>query len=64
MKFDYNEMIPDELVDTFYQRVQRCIDENRSYEREVGRLISLNGKVPEKIQKLIDGKTDEDNSPR
>ena len=53
MTHNYGEIIPDEIIDTFYKQIKRCIDENCSYEHYIRNLIKLNSKLPDKIKKLI-----------
>ncbi len=49
----YNELIPDETIDIFYNQIKKCIDENRSYEHYINNLLLLNTRIPENILKLI-----------
>ena len=53
MTHNYGEIIPDEIVDTFYKKIERCIEHNLTYEHYFRNLIKLNGKIPDKIEKLI-----------
>jgi len=53
MTHNYGEIIPDDIVDTFYKQIKRCIDNNLSYDMYIKNIIKLNGKIPYKIQELI-----------
>lgn len=52
----YGELVPDKIVDTFYKRIEQCINEKNStytIENWVKSLIRVNGKIPDKIKNLI-----------
>ena len=52
MSHDYGELIPYEIVDTFYIQIKRCIDDQCSYEHYIKKLIKINnGNIPDKIKK-------------
>ena len=53
MTHTYGEIIPDTIVDTFYKQIERYIEYNLTYEHYVRNIIKLNGKIPDKIEKLI-----------
>jgi hypothetical protein len=54
MNFTYKELIPDETIDIFYEKIKKCIEEKTDYEHYVKGLKKLNGdKIPDKIQELI-----------
>ena len=53
MTFEYNELLPDFIIDTFYNQIKRCIDNNLNYDHYIRNLIKLNNKIPVKIQELI-----------
>jgi hypothetical protein len=53
MEYKYGELIPDEIIDTFYKQIKRCIDEKCSYEHYIRNLIKINGRIPDVIKKLI-----------
>lgn len=63
MQFNYGELVPDDIVDIFYNRIKTRIEEatkegfdktHPSVQREINRIISINGKIPIKIQPLLD----------
>ena len=54
MNYNYQELIPDEIIDIFYNKIEKCILEERSYDLYLNILLLLNLKVPKKIKKIID----------
>src|ERR1035437_8712295 len=67
LKFTYNkekfeesdDIIPDGLIDTFYQRIENLLklhnnDKNHPLiQKELHRILSINGKIPDKISDLL-----------
>lgn len=54
MNFKYKELIPDETIDIFYDKIERCLLLKLPYNQYVNSLLKLNGdKLPLKIKKLI-----------
>lgn len=53
MSHNHNELIPDEIIDTFYNKIKKCIENGEKYDRYIKYLLKLNGKIPEKIKKLF-----------
>lgn len=57
MKFTYGELIPDIIIDTFYDRIKYKIEIGENYEHYTRNLLRINGgKLPNNIKKLIDEK--------
>lgn len=55
MEFNYSELVPDFIVDTFYERIKDKIEHGEDYEHYIRNLLKLNGgKLPIKIKKLIE----------
>jgi hypothetical protein len=54
MEFNYGELIPDIIVDTFYNKIKDKIEHGENYEYYVRNLLKINGdKLPTKIKNLI-----------
>lgn len=56
-EFKYGEILPDMIVDIFYDRIKKSIENNdkNNFDRWVNRLLVVNGnKIPDKIKNLID----------
>lgn len=54
MEFNYGELIPDTIVDTFYNRIKYKIENGEDYEHYVRNLLKINGgELPTKIKDLI-----------
>jgi hypothetical protein len=52
----YGELVPDGIVDIFYQRIYQCIHEKDTIdtvENWTKRMMRINGKIPNKIKNLI-----------
>jgi len=50
-------IIPDNLIDTFYKQIKRCIDEGTNYEHYTRNILKLNdGRLPKNIDDLIKSK--------
>lgn len=50
-----NNLIPDYIINTFYNQIQRCIKEKSNYNMYIKSILKLNGNIlPNKIQILID----------
>lgn len=50
-----NNLIPDYIINTFYNQIQRCIKEKSNYNTYIKSILKLNGNIlPNKIQILID----------
>lgn len=51
-------LIPNFVLDTFYNQIQRCIKENTNYDMYIKNILKLNNnKLPNKIKILIDAQT-------
>ncbi len=53
-----NNIIPNNIIDTFYERIKRLIDSHKDknhplIKKELDRLESINGNIPKKIQELL-----------
>lgn len=51
-------LIPDNLIDSFYQRIRKLLDSHKDkshpfIKKELERIKDLNGKIPEKIKDLL-----------
>jgi len=56
MEFNYGELIPDMIVDTFYDKIKDKIEHGENYEHYIRNLLKINGgKLPSKIESLIKG---------
>ena len=54
LTFNYGEIVPDSVVDTFYNQIERCIIEGINYEHFTNALLKINGnKLPDKISTLL-----------
>ena len=54
MNYNYNELIPDEVIDTFYSKIEKCIENNIDYNNYIINIKRLNdNRIPLKIAILI-----------
>jgi hypothetical protein len=60
-KFTENEnnLVPDDIIDTFYKRIESRLKagykkDSKVIQTELDRLMLVNGRIPEKIKKLLD----------
>jgi hypothetical protein len=63
-----NNLIPEEIIDTFYNRIKKLIDTHKDkkhpfVKKELDRIKDLNGKIPDKIKNLLIEKFIEDSDP-
>ena len=52
-------LVPNFIIDTFYLRIKERINAGLPYELYTRNLIKLNGKLPDKIEQLINEQTKE-----
>lgn len=54
MNSKYNELIPDDIVDSFYNRIKKHIENGEKYDYLIKNLLSVNAnKIPVRIKELI-----------
>lgn len=61
MVFSYGELIPDTLVDTFYDRIKDKMEHGEDYAHYLRNLLIVNGgSLPNKINLLIEQHNDKE----
>jgi len=50
----YNELAPDDIIDTFQKQIERCIEEGSNYDHYTRNLVSVNRRIPPHIKAIID----------
>jgi len=53
MEYTYGELIPNQIVDTFYNIIKDRMNMGMTYENYIKNVIKINGKIPTKIETLI-----------
>ncbi len=54
LEYKYGELIPDMIVDTFYDQIKKCIDNGENYDVWLRNLLKINdNKVPQKIKDIL-----------
>lgn len=56
--FESNNIVPNKIIDAFYERIKTKLENGHEKDddvikKELDRLISVNGKIPDKIKKLL-----------
>jgi len=56
---EFDDIIPDYIIDSFYNRIKSRLDkgagkDSETINRELNRIIIINGTIPNKIKKLLE----------